>query len=108
MVTAGNVFPQARQLVRQNGTAFQQDAARQKDTSSPSGAAQPGAAQPDTVQQGVAPAALSLPEAMTLAMQHNPSLIAARLGRAVSAAEINVARERPNPDFTLEGERETP
>jgi cobalt-zinc-cadmium efflux system outer membrane protein len=51
---------------------------------------------------------LTLVEAMTLAMQRNPALIAARLGRAVSAAEINIARERPNPDFTFEGERETP
>jgi cobalt-zinc-cadmium efflux system outer membrane protein len=58
--------------------------------------------------QSVAPAELSLPQALARAMEHNPSLIAARLGRAVSAAEISVARERPNPDFTFEGERETP
>jgi cobalt-zinc-cadmium efflux system outer membrane protein len=58
--------------------------------------------------QSAAPAELSLSQALAQAMEHNPSLIAARLGRAVSSAEINVARERPNPDFTFEGERETP
>jgi cobalt-zinc-cadmium efflux system outer membrane protein len=52
--------------------------------------------------------ALSLSQAMALAMEHNRSLVAARLGRAVSAAEISVARERPNPEFNFEGERETP
>jgi cobalt-zinc-cadmium efflux system outer membrane protein len=76
------------------------------------GAAQPGTSQPGqqagTPQPGGAPSELSLQQAMTLAMQRNPSLIAARLGRAVAAAEINVARGRPNPDFTFERERETP
>jgi cobalt-zinc-cadmium efflux system outer membrane protein len=65
--------------------------------------------QQDTLpQNGQNGAELSLPAALTLALEHNPSLIAARLGRAVSAADIDVARERPNPDFTFEGERETP
>ena len=52
--------------------------------------------------------ALSLTDALAQAMQKNPALIAARLGRAVSVAEIAIARERPNPEFTFEGERETP
>src|SRR5438045_1047750 len=51
---------------------------------------------------------LSLPQAMVLAMERNPSLRAVRLGRAVSAAEIGIARERPNPEFNFEAERETP
>jgi outer membrane protein, heavy metal efflux system len=49
-----------------------------------------------------------LPQAMVLAMERNPSLRAVRLGRAVSAAEIGIARERPNPEFNFEAERETP
>jgi cobalt-zinc-cadmium efflux system outer membrane protein len=52
--------------------------------------------------------ALSLPEALALALQQNPSLIAARLGRPVAAAEIAIARERPNPDLSFEADRETP
>jgi len=51
---------------------------------------------------------LSLPQAMVLAMERNPSLRAVRLGRAVSAAEMGIARERPNPEFNFEAERETP
>lgn len=51
---------------------------------------------------------LSLPQAMVLAMERNPSLRAVRLGRAISAAEIGIARERPNPEFNFEAERETP
>jgi len=51
---------------------------------------------------------LSLSQAMGQAMEHNPSLRAVRLGRAVSAAEIGIARERPNPEFNFEAERETP
>ncbi len=51
---------------------------------------------------------LSLSQAMVLAMDRNPSLRAARLGRAVSAAEIGIARERPNPEVNFEAERETP
>jgi cobalt-zinc-cadmium efflux system outer membrane protein len=51
---------------------------------------------------------LSLSEAMTLAMQQNPSLVAARLQRPVAAAEIEIARERPNPDMSFEVDREAP
>jgi outer membrane protein, heavy metal efflux system len=66
-----------------------------------------------TAQTATAPPAapastLSLADAMRVALEHNPSLVAARFGRAVAAAEIKVARERPNPDFTFERERETP
>ena len=62
--------------------------------------------QPSTPPAGVGP--ISLTAALALALQRNPSLLAARLGRAVAAAEIDIARERPNPDFTFEVERETP
>jgi outer membrane protein, heavy metal efflux system len=65
---------------------------------------EPKPAVPQTATAG----ALTLAEALAQAMQRNPALIAARLGRAVSAAEINIARERLNPDFTFEAERETP
>ncbi len=51
---------------------------------------------------------LTLSQALALANQQNPALIAARLGRPVAAAEISIARERPNPDINFEVDRETP
>jgi cobalt-zinc-cadmium efflux system outer membrane protein len=56
----------------------------------------------------VLPAALTLDEAFTRAASANLALRAARLTRAVSAAETGVARERPNPEARAELERETP
>jgi cobalt-zinc-cadmium efflux system outer membrane protein len=98
LLTAGTVRPLAGPAVFRNGTAFQNDAAPR------AAVAQAAAAQTPAPEAST----LSLAQALALAMQRNPSLIAARLGRAVSAAEIDIARERPNPDFTFEGERETP
>ncbi|HEY8021356.1 MAG TPA: TolC family protein [Thermoanaerobaculia bacterium] len=51
---------------------------------------------------------LSLDQAISLAIAANRSLAAARLGRRVAAANVEVARERPNPDLALEEDRETP
>ena len=41
-------------------------------------------------------------------MESNPTLMAARLRRSVDVAGRDVARERPNPEFRFEAERETP
>ncbi len=54
------------------------------------------------------PQSLSLDDAFALARSANPALRAARLKRAVSAAEAGVAREFPNPEARVEFERETP
>lgn len=43
---------------------------------------------------------LSLPEAFSLAEAHNPSLLAARSGIAISEADIRIAGEVPNPELT--------
>jgi outer membrane protein, heavy metal efflux system len=53
-------------------------------------------------------AALSLPQAIELALAGNRALAAARLARPIAAANVAVARERPNPDLALEKLRETP
>ncbi|HXO19030.1 MAG TPA: TolC family protein, partial [Thermoanaerobaculia bacterium] len=54
------------------------------------------------------PTALALDEAIALALSANRSLAAARLGREVARAGVEVARERPNPDLAFERTRETP
>jgi outer membrane protein, heavy metal efflux system len=55
-----------------------------------------------------APQPVTLDDVIARAMAENPTLAAARLARAVSLANIEVARERPNPDFTFESARDTP
>ena len=63
---------------------------------------------PTAVEAGANEAPLSLEEATDLALAANRTLAAARLRREVARGGIDVARERPNPDLTLESERETP
>ena len=58
--------------------------------------------------QGPPSERLTLQSALALAEQHNPTLAAARLGRAVDVAGIGVAGERPNPEFSFEAGRDTP
>jgi outer membrane protein, heavy metal efflux system len=55
-----------------------------------------------------AEAPLTLDQAMAIALSANRSLLAARLGRDVAKARVDVARERPNPDLRLEEDKETP
>ena len=54
------------------------------------------------------PAPVTLDEVIARAVAQNPTLAAARLGRVVGLANIEVARERPNPEFTFETARDTP
>jgi cobalt-zinc-cadmium efflux system outer membrane protein len=51
---------------------------------------------------------LTLQAAFANAEQYNPTLVAARLGRAVDIAGIGVARQRPNPEVSFEATRDTP
>ncbi len=51
---------------------------------------------------------LTMEGAIQRALEANPALIAARLGRAVRVAGVDVAAERPNPELTYDFERETP
>lgn len=51
---------------------------------------------------------LTMREAVERAMTGNPTLVAARLRRAVGVAGLAVARERLNPEATIEVTRETP
>ena len=51
---------------------------------------------------------LTLDQAVERALAANPTIAAARLGRAVRLAGIAVAGERPNPEVTFEIEKETP
>lgn len=67
--------------------------------------AQDGAPAPPAA---AAEAGLSIEEAQALALERNEALSAARLGIAPARAGIDVARQRPNPDFSFEEARETP
>ncbi len=58
--------------------------------------------------QSPAPTALTLQAATERAFATNPTIIAARLGRAVNMAGLAVAGERLNPEATVEIEKETP
>ena len=51
---------------------------------------------------------LTFEQAVERALAANPTIAAARLGRAVRQAGIGVAGERPNPELTFEVEKETP
>ena len=53
-------------------------------------------------------AVLTLQTAVEQALMRNPSIAAARLTGAVNAAGLLVARERLNPELSVELERETP
>lgn len=54
------------------------------------------------------PSSLSLSDALARALDANPTLAAARAARAIDAAGIDAARQRPNPEVSVEVERETP
>ena len=58
--------------------------------------------------QAPAPATLSLSDAIARALEANRTMAAARLSRAVDAAGVLVAGERPNPEVGAELARETP
>lgn len=59
--------------------------------------------------QVISPAdALTLDEAIALAMKANRVLIAARLRSGIAQAGIQTARETPNPELTFEESKETP
>lgn len=51
---------------------------------------------------------LSLEQAWSLALQHNPDIRVARLQRPIDLAGIAVAGERPNPEVAYERSKETP
>ena len=53
-------------------------------------------------------AGLTQEDAVTIALASNKTIAAARLRHPVDLAGVDVARERPNPDVTYEGTRETP
>src|SRR5882757_7655746 len=57
---------------------------------------------------GAQAAAMTLDEALTVALAANPALAAARLGRAEALARGDVARQRPNPEIAIEESRDTP
>jgi outer membrane protein, heavy metal efflux system len=62
-----------------------------------------------TSDQGAPAAApFTLEAAFAAAEAHNPTLAAARLGRAADLAGIDVARQRPNPEASFETGRDTP
>jgi len=58
--------------------------------------------------QAAAPSNLSLNDAIGRAMAANRTVLAAQAARAIDVAGVNAARQRPNPEFSVEEERETP
>jgi cobalt-zinc-cadmium efflux system outer membrane protein len=54
------------------------------------------------------PPTLTLEDALTRAVEANRTIAAARTARAIDVAGIQAAGQRPNPEITVEGERETP
>lgn len=54
------------------------------------------------------PSVLTVQAAVEQALSSNPAIVAARLAGAVNAAGLQVARERLNPELSVEFERETP
>src|SRR5258706_6341947 len=59
-------------------------------------------------QPGAPTEPVPLQAAFDRALNANPTIAAARLGRAVNTAGLRVAGERPNPDVHAEIEKETP
>jgi cobalt-zinc-cadmium efflux system outer membrane protein len=57
---------------------------------------------------GQAPASLTLADAITRALDANPAVRAARSARAIDLAAVQAAGQRPNPEVSVEAERETP
>jgi outer membrane protein, heavy metal efflux system len=55
-----------------------------------------------------APASLTLNDAIARAIAANRTIAAARSARAIDVAGIQAARQRPNPEASVEAERETP
>src|SRR6185503_4908628 len=51
---------------------------------------------------------LSLHEATTRALEANRTVLAARAAHAIDAAGVDVAGQRPNPEVSVDAERETP
>jgi cobalt-zinc-cadmium efflux system outer membrane protein len=58
--------------------------------------------------QGPAAVPLTLQSAFASAEEHNRTLVAARLGRAVDIAGIGLAGQRLNPEVSFEAARDTP
>src|SRR4051812_23835189 len=62
----------------------------------------------DQAPQTAPAVSLTLQSAFTIAEEHNRTLVAARLGRAVDVAGVAVAGQRPNPEVSFEAARDTP
>jgi cobalt-zinc-cadmium efflux system outer membrane protein len=58
--------------------------------------------------QTPAPASLSLNDAMARALAANRTVLAAQAARAIDVAGVRAAGQRPNPELSVEEERETP
>jgi cobalt-zinc-cadmium efflux system outer membrane protein len=55
-----------------------------------------------------APSTLSVTDALARATEASPAAVAARTARPIDVGGIAVARQRPNPDFGFEYDKETP
>jgi outer membrane protein, heavy metal efflux system len=63
---------------------------------------------PAALALGQAAATLSLNDAIARAIEANRTILAARSARAIDVAGIRAAGQRPNPEVSVEMERETP
>jgi cobalt-zinc-cadmium efflux system outer membrane protein len=62
----------------------------------------------DRTAQAPAPSPITLQTALAAAEERNPTLVAARLGRAIDLAGVGVAAQRPNPEASFEAARDAP
>jgi len=67
-----------------------------------------GAIASGSFAQTAAPSSLSLNDAISRAMAANRTVLAAQAARAIDIAGVHAAGQRPNPEFSVEEERETP
>lgn len=67
-----------------------------------------GAMSAATIAAAQAPASLTLNDAISRAVEANRTILAARTARAIDVAGIRAAGQRPNPEVSVEAERETP
>lgn len=62
-----------------------------------------------TIARGQTPGdSFTLEQVLATALAENPSMVALRLSRGIAQANVEIAGQRPNPDFLYEGARETP
>src|SRR5262245_53795955 len=67
-----------------------------------------GVAAAPLIARAQSPGSLSLADALARAADASPAAVAARTARPIDVAGVDVAGQRPNPEFGFEYAKETP